>query len=379
MELKEIREKIDGIDDEIVKLYSERLKLVKAVAEEKKKTGGAIKDISREKDIVYRLTEKVEDDYKLLVKELYSAIFSLSKSYQSTITDKESVTAAKLKKLVGEDKKPFPVSATVACQGVLGANSYSAACKLFPISGITYFKTFEGVFSAVEKGLCEYGVLPIENSTAGSIGEVYDLMKKYRFHIVRSVRLKISHCLAAVKGVKKEDVKRVLSHPQALSQCKEYLKNAGYIPVAADNTAAAAKELALSKKADEAVLCSEECADIYGLEVLQSKVEDNPSNYTRFICIAKDLKVFEGSDKISVMTSIKHEAGSLNEMLSRFSSLGLNLTKIESRPIPDAPFEFMFYLDFDGNVNDKKIISLIGELESDSDNFVFLGCYKEIK
>lgn len=378
MDIKELRDQIDVIDDELVKLYLKRMDTVAKIAEKKSDEGSSVNDGKREKEIVYRITKDLNDDFKIYVKELYSAIFTTSKAYQTVAINRTSETAEKLKKIYEAGQEKFPVSATVAVQGVLGSNSYAAATKLFPISDITFVKSFEGVFNAVAKGLCEYGILPIENSTAGSVNEVYDLMKKYDFHIVKAVRIKINHCLAGVKGAKKSDIKTVVSHAQALYQCGDYLKEMKVATVAAENTATAAKELAAKNDETVAVLCSEECAELYGLDILDRSVQDNSSNYTRFICIGKKLQVFEGSNKISVMTSLQHEPGSLNKTLARFAALGLDLTKIESRPISGSSFEFMFYFDFDGNVFDRKIISLIAELENSSDKFGFLGSYQEI-
>lgn len=376
--IDDIRQKIDEVDDQMVALYLKRLALVGEVAHSKAATHSPINAPVREKAIVYRLTKDVEDPFKLYIKDLYASIFIASKAYQSTLLGRTSPTAERLRAIMREGQKPFPVSADIACQGVLGSNSYSAAVKLFPISDVTFFRTFEGVFGAVQKGLCAYGVLPIENSTAGSVNEVYDLMKKYDCHIVKAVRLKIDHCLAVAHGGSIDTIRKVMSHPQALSQCADYLKAHGWQSVAAENTAIAAKDLAQSGDTDVAVLCSKECAELYGLAVLQTSVQDSGANYTRFICIAKRLEVFAGSNKISVMTSLAHEPGSLHKTLGRFASIGLDLTKLESRPLADEPFRFMFYFDFDGNVFDEKIIALIAELENASDNFTFLGSYQEM-
>ena len=379
MNIDEVRKQIDSIDDQMVALYLKRLRLVAEVARCKSAADAPINDPTRENAIVYRLTKDVaDDDCKLYVKDLYGSIFTASKSYQSALLGRTSPTAQRLQAIKAAGQTNFPVSASVACQGVMGANSHSAAVKLFPISDITYFRTFEGVFAAVAKGLCTYGVLPIENSTAGSVNEVYDLMKQYDFHIVKSVRLKINHCLAANKGVRLQDVGKVVSHPQALAQCSAYLKNHALSQSVAENTAVAAKELAQSGDGHTAVLCSEECAKLYGLDILERAVQDNSANYTRFICIGKKLEVFAGSNKISVMTRLPHEPGSLHKTLGRFASMGLDLTKLESRPLADMPFAFMFYFDFDGNVFDDKIIALIAELENSTDDFTFLGSYQEI-
>ncbi len=376
MDLLEIRNKIDGIDDEIVELYKKRMELCKEVGIIKCKTEKGVHDGKREKEIVYRLSQSVPEDIKIYLKELYDTIFFTSKSYQSKYMHESSPVKDELDKLIDEGLKDFPVDGTVACQGVYGANSGLAAEKLFPISDITYFKTFEGVFNAVEKGLCEFGVLPLENSTAGSVSEVYDLMKKYDFHIVKSVRVQIDHCLAGLTDDIK-DIKTVISHPQALSQCAEFLKGLGVKTEVADNTAVAAKNLAENGDKTVAVLCSKECAKEYSLKVIQARVQDNQKNYTRFICISKDLRLYNGANKISIMTSLAHTPGSLNKIVGRFYSFGLNLTKIESRPIEGSDFEFMFYFDFEGNVLDEHVRNLIAELDNGSDKFVLLGSYKE--
>lgn len=377
MELSEIRKKIDEVDDKIAELYAKRMALSADVAKNKAETGRAVADGDREREIVFRLSEKVPKDLVIYLKELYDTMFFTSKAYQSAIIGRTSRTAEELKNLIADGLKQMPTCATVACQGIKGANSGTAAQKFFPVSNIVYVKNFEGVFAAVESGLCEFGVLPIENSTAGSVLEVYDLMRKHNFHIVRTVRVRIAHCLCALPDAELKDIKKVISHPQALMQCDEFIKKSGYKPEADENTAIAARRVAESGDKTLAALCSKECADSYGLKVLKENVQKSDANYTRFILIQKDLCVYKGADKMSVMTSLPHEAGSLNRMLGRFSALGLNLTKLESRPIAGSDFEFMFYFDFDGDVSEPAVQNLIAELENGSDNFVFLGAYKE--
>lgn len=378
MDLTKLREQIDCIDDKIVELYKERMEVCKNVGIEKAKSNNNVLDLNRESNIIYRLTSKVDSDLKLYVKELYEVMFSTSRAYQSKYVKKESETVKQIEQLLEKGVLEFPVSASVACQGVEGANSMTATKKLFPISNITYFKNFEGVFSAVEKGFCDFGVLPIENSTAGSVLEVYDLMKKYNFNIVRSVRVKIDHCLAVLKGTKLNQIKTVVSHSQALKQCSNYVKELNVKEETAENTALSARNLVESGDASVAVICSEDCALTYGLEILKKNIQNSASNYTRFICIKKDLAVYKDAQKISFMTSLSHTPGSLSRMLSRFYSLGLNLTKIESRPIENSDFDFMFYFDFEGNIEDVKVRNLIAELQNSSENFVLLGSYKEI-
>jgi chorismate mutase/prephenate dehydratase len=261
----------------------------------------------------------------------------------------------------------------------MGAYSGIAAEKLFELADVTYFKNFDAVFQAVEKGFCKYGVLPIENSSAGSVNQVYDLMKEHKFYIVRSVRLSVSHNLIAKKDVKKEDIKEIYSHEQALSQCKKYLEKfplAKVTPCA--NTAVAAKMLIDSGRKDAAAICSRECAELYGLKILENNIQDSDNNYTRFILIAKEMEFYENANKISIMTTLpQNSAGSLNKLLSKFSNLGINLTKLESRPIVGSGFEFMFYFDFECDIKDKGVQNLIGELDDSTEQFTFLGAYKE--
>ena len=376
-DLQEIREQIDLIDNELVELFNKRMQLCKEVGVYKAQTDKAVLDGKREKEIIYRLSQKTPEDLRLYLKELYDTIFYASKAYQSKFVTLNSPVKAILDEIVKNPLKDFPVDGTVACQGVYGANSGRAAEKHFPISDITYFKTFEGVFNAVDKGLCEFGVLPIENSTAGSVLEVYDLMKKYDFHIVKSVKIQIDHCLAIKNGTAVSDIKTVLSHVQALNQCSEYIKKAGYNTQAIENTAVGAKMVSESSDNTLAVICSKECASAYGLKIVELCVQNSEKNSTRFICISKDLHVYKGADKISIMTSLAHTPGALNKIVSRFYAFGLNLTKIESRPIEGSDFEFMFYFDFEGNILDAEVRNLIAELDNGSDKFALLGTYKE--
>ena len=376
--IEELRKEIDGIDDELSSLYLKRIKVCKEIGKEKAKTGTPVNASKREKEILNRITKTASDEEKVQLKKLYEDIFYLSKTYQAQFAPQKSETSEAIREILRGGEKKFPVSATVACQGVEGAYSGIAAEKLFEISDVTYFKTFDGVFNAVDKGLCEYGVLPIENSTAGSVLEVYDLMKKHKFYIAKIVRVQITHALVAVKGARVENIKTVYSHPQALSQCSEYLKNLGVKVVEAENTAVAAKKVAELNDKTVAAICSETSAEINDLAILEKGIQNEKNNFTRFICISKELKIFGGADKISVMTNLSNKPGSLNRTLSRFSTLGLNLTKLESRPIGNNPFEFTFYFDFEGDISSESVLDLIAEMDNSSDKFVFLGSYKEV-
>ncbi|MBP5193723.1 MAG: prephenate dehydratase, partial [Clostridia bacterium] len=237
---------------------------------------------------------------------------------------------------------------------------------------------WKGVFNAIEKGMTRYGILPIENSSAGSVNGVYDLILQNKFYIVRTRRMHIRHSLLAKKGTSLQNVREIFSHEQALSQCGEFLKkfpNAKATVV--ENTAIAARMVAESERTDVAAISSPECAEIYGLSSLASNIQNVDNNFTRFICISKKAEVYPASDRISLVMRLPHVTGSLNKILSKFSSMGLNLTKIESRPIATSEFEFAFYFDFEGDVRKKEVLNLLSDLSSSVDSFAFLGCYKE--
>lgn len=376
MEINELREQIDRIDDTLAELYLKRLSLCEEIGRRKREEGLPVNVSAREEAIVARVTRGASEDRKLYLKQLYEQIFLQSKALQVSKAPVKTPACQALAAALAEERKSFPIGASVACQGRDGAYSGIAAKRLFEIPELTYFKSFEGVFNAVESGLCEYGVLPIENSTAGSVLSVYDLMKKHSFYIVKSIRQKISHCLLTKSP--DEKVTKIYSHGQALRQCEEFIKRLGATPIEVENTAVAAQMVAEGKESGAAAIASEECASLYGLCIRGKEIGDSDANYTRFICISKKLSVYRGADKISIMTSLPHKVGSLNLLLSRFSTQGLNLTKLESRPIAGSNFSFLFYFDFVGDVESPHVLSLLSDLEATSDQFVFLGSYKEI-
>ena len=223
------------------------------------------------------------------------------------------------------------------------------------------------------------GVIPLENSSAGSVNEVYDLMMKHRFRIVRSIRLKVDHNLLVKPGTRKEDIREIYSHEQAISQCSEYLKqfpNAKIIPC--ENTAIAAKRVSESENANKAAIASSLCAKLYHLSMLSESIQNEGNNTTRFICISKQIEIYPGADRTSLMMVLPHEPGALYKVLSRFYALGINLIKLESRPIPERNFEFMFYFDLETSVYSPQFLQLMGELESLCERFSYLGSYGEV-
>jgi chorismate mutase/prephenate dehydratase len=242
-----------------------------------------------------------------------------------------------------------------------------------------YFDSFEHVFRAVEAGMCQYGVLPIENSTAGSVNAIYDLMIRHNFSIVRSARLKVSHCLLANPGASLGGIKHIVSHQQAIEQCSDFLATMhGAEATAVSNTAAAAKMVAESGRTDIAAISSSRCGENYGLSILAPDIQDTGSNYTRFICISKKPEIYPGADRISLMMIIPHRPGSLYNVVSKFSSLGINMRKIESRPIPGRDFEFMFYFDIEASVYSPGTERLFRDLECASEQMRYLGAYSEV-
>lgn len=273
----------------------------------------------------------------------------------------------------------FPQHANVACQGVEGAYSQIAAEKIFRYPGIMYFKNFDGVFSAIESGFCEYGILPIENSTAGSVNRIYDLMRSHRFYIVRSARVKIDHSLLANPGTKLSDIHEIYSHEQAIEQCSDFLDTLKDVKITAcSNTAYAAKMVAESGRTDVAALSSENCAALYGLQVIDSHVQNKGNNYTRFICISREPEIYPGADRTSIMATLPHRPGSLCQLLSAIGEQGYNMVKLESRPLPDKDFEFMFYVDFEASVHSENYVKDLENLERVCETFEYLGSYSEL-
>ena len=381
MSLEELRNEIDTIDDTLVRAFAQRMEVVSRVAEEKRAQGLPTLDPARERDKLAEIAAKLPPELSQYGYALWSMLFEISRGYQNARNPQPSALRQEIQAAMANTPNLFPPSATVACQGVEGAYSQLACEKLFKHPQVMYFGSFESVFSAIENGFCDYGVLPLENSTAGSVKEIYDLMLRHSsFKIVRSTRLKIDHNLVAKKGTKLADVKEIFSHPQAISQCAAYLEKLGKdVKVTpCENTAAAAAAVAQSDRRDVAAIASYNTVALYGLERLASDIQDRSNNYTRFICISKKLEIYPGADKTSLMVVLPHRPGSLYQILGRFYSLGLNLIKLESRPLPDREFEFMFYFDLECSVYAPEMERLFRDLEEESEQCRYLGTYQEV-
>ncbi len=379
MDIQSLRAQIDGIDDQLVRLFSQRMAVSAQIAACKKEQNLPIYVPAREREKLLDVAQKAGPDMANYTRVLYSMLFELSRSYQSKLGDSLSGLYQNITQAIETTPKLFPQQAMVACQGVEGAYSQIACEKIFKGPFIMYFKNFEGVFNAIDQGLCQYGILPIENSTAGSVKKVYDLMIQHSFSIVRSFRLKIDHNLLANPGASLDSIKEVYSHEQALNQCGDFLsslKGIKVIPV--ENTAVAAEMVAKSGRTDVAALSSRGCAELYGLKCLSASVQDKGNNYTRFICISKKLEIYPGSDKTSIMMILNHRPGALYKVLARLYVLGINVTKLESRPLPDRDFEFMFYFDLDTSIYSEEFVQLMCELEDLCEEFKYLGSYSEV-
>lgn len=374
MKLDKTRKKIDKIDNRLLKLLLKRLDLSKEVAQIKIKEGLPVLNLQREAQILERLSARSGENSHA-VKLLFSTIFDISRALQHETINGEG----EISDQISESLAALPQNAKVACQGVPSSYSDFAARAMTNRAELSFFDSFEQVFEAVNKGSAEIGVVPVENSTAGSVNEVYDLLMKYRFYIVSALNLHIDHYLLATKGAALENIKKVYSHPQALLQCSNFIAQRGLEPIPYFNTAGAAKMVAEKQDFTLAAIASQQTGKEFDLSILAEKIQNSKGNSTRFIAISKKLIIPENADKISVTFTLSHTTGSLYRTLSRFSASGLNLTKIESRPIADKNFEYYFYLDCQGSVRSGKTLRLLNSLTKELESFSFLGNYSEIQ
>ena len=380
MNLEEIRGEINAIDDELVKLFVRRMEAAEKVAEAKRGSATPVQDPARERAILAKVAKAVGPDFENEARLLFTTLMSMSRGRQRAELAGEEGFAQEVTQALASTPDRFPSSATVACAGVEGSYAQQAVCRLVQFPSIFYFKGFDDVFTAVEKGMCDYGVLPIENSAVGSVTAVYDLMAKHNFKIVKALKLRIRHVLLAPHGVTFADIKEITSHPHALAQCSDFLRTQPSIrALPATNTAAAAAALAASGRKDVAVIASRECAELYGLDVLKDDISNIRSNYTRFICISKRTEIYPDADKFSVMMSLNHRPGALTDVLVKFAAVGVNLTKLESRPVPGSDFEFRFIFDFEASPRDPRVVKMLSgfALDPEIEHFTFLGAYAE--
>lgn len=375
MDLLDLRKQIDDIDEQLIPLLIKRMGISKQVAEYKVKRGLPVLNEQREKEILDDVQKKCGDQGDTIA-TVFAATMDASRALQHKIIG----GGKELRDVIENSVIDYDLSESdgfIACAGVEGSYAEETANRLFPKAQVKHYKLFEDVFEAVNKGEAPFGVIPVENSTAGSVHEAYDLIMKYKFFVVGEYSLKVNHCLCANENAKYEDINEVYSHTQALSQCSKFLKDFDFTGVNYTNTAAAAKFVKNSGKNNIAAICSQTAAKKYGLKIIKTDIQNVSSNTTRFIVISKKMVIEQNSDKISLIFSLPHTTGSLYRILGRFSMAGLNLTKLESRPMANGDFSYYFYVDLMGNIKDEGTLDLICALSSELPGFKFLGNFCE--
>ena len=373
MDLNELRAQIDRIDADIQKLFEQRMDTVREVATYKKRNSLPVYHKNREDEILARIRQTARPEYADCDQALFTNMMDISKCSQRKLLQGAEPFL--------EKPLPFLPSAAkqVSCQGVPGAYSHIAANRLFADHQLCFMNSFEDVFAAVCKNKADYGILPIENSSAGPVVEVYELLKKYDIYIAKRIKVKIDHCLAALPGTKLTDIRDIYSHEQGLHQCSHFIQTHNLTAHAHSNTAVSAELVAVSSPEQHlGAICSKLAAERNGLAVIAEDIANIAENYTRFIVISKAACQDQDADTVSISFCLPHTAGSLYRMLTKFFVYGINMQKIESKPIGNKDFDIMFYLDFSGNVKEENTAGLLKDLDGDLLRFKYLGNYSEI-
>lgn len=376
MAIDEIRKKIDELDRELLPKILERMELSAQASEESRLSPAEIK--TREREMMKWATERA-GEMEPYIHRFYTSLFELGRAYRECKNPAGTKVRRILEEALEKDTGEFPQNGTIAVQGVEGANSQMAADSMFPRGNLMFFKSFEAVFDAVESGLCRFGVIPIENSSNGSVRAVYDLLNRKSVNIVRSTRLCIRHELLAKSGAALDKIREIRSHEQALGQCSKFLKSLGdkVSVVPCENTAMAAELASRSESGDIAAIASHAACELYGLVPIAKNIQNSDNNYTRFICISKEREIYPGADRISLILALKHRPGALYEILAKLTALDINLIKLESCPIIGHDFEFMFFFEMQGSVRDPRVAAMLEAIEQTCESFKFLGNYSE--
>lgn len=377
MDMDDARREIDEIDRELCRLFERRMDVSDRVGRIKAREGRIIIDPAREKEILARAAACVSEEYAHYNVALYQQILTLSRQRQRDIFLRESGTPSAFEL---EMSRPLPEkpSPRVMVQGSAGSYASIAARQMYPGCGLQYAPTWDEALELLDAGGADYCVLPVENTSAGSVTEVYDLLLRYRHYIVKACALPVEHCLLGVRGSVLQEVREVYSHPHAFPQCTAFFRNhRGMRQVPVLNTATAAQSVAKWGERSRAAVSSRECAYIYGLSILAESIQDTDVNRTRFISVSRRYELHENAGKISIAFSVPHVTGSLYRVLSRFALNGYNLTEIVSRPLADRPFEYFFYADLSGSLRSPACMSLLGALSEELPDFRFLGNYDE--
>ncbi len=373
LDLSEIRKNIDVIDDQLLELFKKRMELTCDVARYKAEHNMVVFQSKREKEIIRSVRDHSPEELKSSAEFLFTNIMDISKCRQNNaITPAVEIPHSSVIK-----DKPL-----VAVQGIEGAYGHAAAAKLFPEGNIVFRASFAEVFETVEKGAADYGVIPVENSTAGEVAASMELLEKHNVYINRTVTVPCTHVLAAKRGVKERDIRIIFGHEQAIRQCGGYIGSRPeltVIPYA--NNAMAAHMVAENRSSELGCICSRECAEMHGLDIVNPAIAADPNNATRFICISKELEVYGGADTVAVSVALPHISGSLYRMLTKFAVNELDLTKIQSKPLPlefrhDGK-EVMCYLEFSGNIGQPVVLRLLNNFETEYSYFRLHGNFME--
>lgn len=375
IDLMECRDQLDKIDREIVRLFEERMKICGDVAEFKIKTGKAVYDAEREKQKISAVCDMAEGEFnKQAVKELFAQLMTISRRFQHGMLAAHGKENPSGFLEVPALKKN---GVRVVFQGVEGAYSHAAARAFFgPKADVHHVPEFEDTMKEVAEGRADYGVLPIENSTAGFVNCNYDLLTKYENYIVGEVYIPVDHMLLGLPEAELSDVATVYSHPQALMQSAEFLNShKNWKQISVLNTAVAAKKVLDDKDKSQAAVASRTAGELYGLKELAQGINNVKGNTTRFLVFARTPIYEKGAGKISVVFEVPHVSGSLYNILGNFIFNGVNMTMIESRPIPEKPFEYRFFLDFEGNLGDPTVKNALTGIKAEASAMKILGNY----
>ena len=374
MDLGDLRKQIDSVDEQIVSLYEERMDICKHVAEVKIETGKKVFDREREKEKIARVKSLTHNDFNRTgIGELFEQIMSMSRKLQyQLLAEKGSMGRHPF---IGVDSL-VDDRVRVVFQGAEGAYSQAAMHQYFGEEVNSFHvDTFRDACCAIEEGSADFAVLPIENSTAGIVNEIYDLLVEFENYIVGEQIIRIEHCLLGVPGTRMEDIRTVFSHPQSLMQSARFLAEHDWKQISLPNNAFAARKVAQEGDCTQAAIASEYAGKVYGLEVLKKPVNQSETNSTRFIIITNQKIFRKDAKKVSICFEIAHESGSLYHMLSHFIYNNLNMTKIESRPIEGRNWEYRFFVDFDGNLADSAVKNALRGLRDEAQNMRILGNY----
>jgi chorismate mutase/prephenate dehydratase len=374
MDLTQLRDELDVIDRQIVELYEKRMDVCSQVAAYKIENGKRVFDKEREKQKLKTVSELTHNEFNARgIKDLFEQIMSISRKLQyQMIAEHKGMGKLSFMEMDEIDCR----KCRVVFQGAEGAYSQAAMMKYFGDEVDSFnVDTFRDAMLAIDEGSADFAVLPIENSSAGIVSEIYDLLVEFENYIVGEQIIKIEHCLMGVPGARKEDITTVYSHPQSLMQSSHYLMEKGWQQISMKNNAFAAKKVADDRDVTKAAIAGEAAAKAYGLEILERGVNDLKGNSTRFIVVTNQKVFVKNASKISLCFEIDHESGALYHALSHLMYNGLNMTKVESRPLTGRNWEYRFFLDFEGNLTDSAVKNALRGLREETRNMKILGNY----